>query len=135
MNGNPFKSPKGPFPNPPHELSCASKRVKVGFDKLGLHLWPNSLNINSRPFDGRPACNYCNGCFLGCMMKAKGSMDVTLIPRAEATGKVEVRPDSVVREIMVSKNGKVDGVIYFDSDKVEKIQKARIVVLSASALE
>jgi choline dehydrogenase-like flavoprotein len=135
LNGNPFKPPRGPYPNPPHSLSCASERVKVGFDKLGLHLWPNSLNINSRPFGGRPPCNYCNGCFLGCMMKAKGSMDVTLIPKAEATGNVEVRPDSVVREITVNKNGKVDGVIYFDSDKVEKIQKAKIVVVSASALE
>jgi choline dehydrogenase-like flavoprotein len=135
LNGNPFKPPRGPFPNPPHGLSCASERVKVGFDKLGLHLWPNSLNINSRPFHGRPACNYCNGCFLGCMMKAKGSMDVTLIPKAEATGNVEVRPDSVVREITVNTKGKVDGVVYFNSDKVEKIQKAKIVVVSASALE
>ena len=135
MDGNPFKPQRGQFPNPPHELSCASKRVKVGFDKLGLHLWPNSLNINSRPFDGRPACNYCNGCFLGCMMRAKGSMDVTLIPKAEATGNVEVRPNSVVREITINKKGKVDGVIYFDSNKKEKKQMAKIVVVSASALE
>lgn len=135
MDGNPFKPPRGPFPNPPHELSCASKRVKVGFDKLGLHLWPNYLNITSRPFDGRPPCNYCNGCFLGCMMRAKGSMDVTLIPKAEATGKVEVRPNSVVREITINEKGKVDGVIYFDSNNLEKRQKSKIVVLSASALE
>ncbi len=135
LEGNPFKPPRGPFPNPPHDLSCASKRVKVGFDKVGLHLWPNSLNIISRPFDGRPPCNYCNGCFLGCMMRAKGSMDVTLIPKAEATGNVEVHPDSVVREITINGRGKVDGVIYFDSNKKETKQVARIVVVSASALE
>lgn len=135
LEGNPFKPPRGAFPNPPHELSCASKRVKVGFDKLGLHLWPNSLNITSRPFDGRPPCNYCNGCFLGCMMRAKGSMDVTLIPKAESTGNVEIRPNSVVREIAINNKGKVDGVIYFDPKKLEKRQKAKIVVISASALE
>ena len=135
LEGNPFKPPRGPFPNPPHDLSCASKRVKVGFDKVGLHLWPNSLNIISRPFDGRPPCNYCNGCFLGCMMRAKGSMDVTLIPKSEATGNVEVRPNSVVREIAINKSGKVDGVVYFDSEKVEKKQEARIVVVSAGAVE
>src|SRR3989304_6463357 len=28
LNGNPFKPPSGPFPNPPHELSCATKRVE-----------------------------------------------------------------------------------------------------------
>jgi choline dehydrogenase-like flavoprotein len=135
LEGNPYKPPRGPFPNPPHELSCASERVKVGFDKLGLHLWPNYLNIISRPFDGRPPCNYCNGCFLGCMMRAKGSMDVTLIPKAEATGNVEVIPNSVVREIAINDRGKAEGVIYFDSKKLEKRQKAKIVVISASALE
>ena len=135
LNGTPFKPPRGPFPNPPHALSCATERVKVGFDKLGMHLWPNSLNILSKPVDGRPPCNYCNGCFLGCMTRAKGSMDVTLIPKAEATGNVEVRPDSVVSEITLNKNGKADGVVYFDSDRVEKIQKAKIVVVSAGALE
>ena len=62
-------------------------------------------------------------------------MDVTLIPKAEATGNVEVRPNSVVREITTNKKGKVDGVIYFDSNKNEKKQMARIVVVSASALE
>ncbi len=132
---NPFKPQRGPFPNPPHDLSCASKRVKAGFDKLGLHLWPNSLSILSRPYDNRPACNYCNGCFLGCMMRAKGSMDVTFIPRAVATGNVEIRSDAVAREITINKQGKADGVIYFDSKKVEKKQKAKIVVLSAGALE
>jgi len=135
LNGNPFKPPRGPFPNPPHELSCASKRVKVGFDNLGLKLWPNSLNIVSRPFEDRPACNYCNGCSLGCMIRAKGSMDVTLIPKATSTGNVEIRPNSVVRKITLNKQGKADGVIYFNSKKLEKRLEARIIVLCASALE
>lgn len=135
LNGNKFKPPRDPFPNPPHELSCASKRVKAGFDKLGLNLWPNSLNILSKPFEDRPACNYCNGCFLGCMMRAKGSMDVTLIPKAEASGNVEIRPNSVVREITVNNKGKADGVIYLDSSKSERRQKAKIIVLSSGALE
>jgi choline dehydrogenase-like flavoprotein len=62
-------------------------------------------------------------------------MDVTFLPKAEATGNVEIKPGSVVREITVNKDGKVDGVIYFDSKKIERRQKAKIVVLSASALE
>lgn len=132
---NPHKPLRGTFPNPPHELSCASKRVKVGFDRLGLHLWPNSLNILSRPYEGRTSCNYCNGCYYGCMIGAKGSMDVTFIPMAEATGNVEIRPDSVVSEITTDKQGKVNGVIYFDSHKSERRQKAKIVVVSAGALE
>jgi choline dehydrogenase-like flavoprotein len=134
-DNNPFKPLRGPFPNPPHELSCASKRVKSGFDKLGLHLWPNSLNILSRRYDGRPACNYCNCCYFGCMLGDKGSMDVTFIPKAEKTGNVEIRPESVAREITINKFGKADGVVYFDAEKTERRQKAKMVVLSAGALE
>jgi choline dehydrogenase-like flavoprotein len=62
-------------------------------------------------------------------------MDVTFIPKAEATGNVEIRPDSVVSEITIDKQGKVDCVIYFDSHKSERRQKAKIVVVSAGALE
>ena len=133
--GNPEKPKRGPFPLPAHELSCASMRVKVGFDKLGLNLLPNTLNIVSKPFEGRPACNYCNGCFMGCMMRAKGSMDVTLIPKAEATGNVELLPNSVVSEITVNDKGKADGVIYFDDDKTEHKLKAKIMVVSGGAME
>ncbi len=132
---NPLKPRRSPFPNPPHKLSCASKRVKTGFDELGLHLWPNSLAILSRSYDGRPSCNYCNGCSLGCMMQAKGSMDVTFIPKAEATGNVEIRPNSVAREVIINKQGKVNGVMYFDSQKIERRQKAKLIVVSAGALE
>lgn len=132
---NPFKPARKPFPNHHHKLSCASQRVKKGFDKTGLHLLPNSLNILSKSRDGRPACNYCNGCYQGCKTRAKGSMDVTFIKMAEETGKVEVRSGSVVREITVNKQGKADGVLYFDSEMVEHRLEAGIVVLSAGALE
>jgi len=132
---NPFKPKRGLFPNPPHKLSCASKRVKTGFDKLGLHLVPNSLNILSKSKDGRPACNYCNGCYLGCKIRSKGSMDVTFLKMAEDTGNVEVRPKSVVSKITLNKLGKADGVIYFDADEVEQRQRAKVIVSSAGALE
>ncbi len=134
-HNNPFKPVRKPFPNPPHKLSCASKRAKRGFDKLGLHLQQNSLNILSKSKDGRPACNYCNGCYLGCKMRAKGSMDVTFIKQAEVLENVEVRPNSVVRKITIDKNGKVNGVLYFDSQKLEKRLKAKVVVLSGGAFE
>lgn len=134
-NNNPFKAHRGPYPLSHHPLSCASKRVKKGFDKLGLHLLPNSLNILSKPRNGRPACNYCNGCYLGCKLRSKGSMDVTFIKEAEAMANVEVRPGSVVREITVNRKGNVDGVIYMNSGREEFRLKAKIIVLSAGALE
>lgn len=132
---NPFKAARGPFPNPAHPLSCASQRVKQGFDRLGLHLHPNSLAILSRPYNDRMACIYCNGCSRGCMTGAKSSADVAVIPKAEATGRVRVRPNCVVHQVTLDSRGRVDGVLYFDDQKREHRQRARAVVVSAGALE
>lgn len=132
---NPHKPPRLPFPNPPHFLSCATQRVKQGFDRLGLTLWPNSLAILSRPKGDRPPCNYCNGCERGCMTGAKSSMDVTLIPQAEATGRVRVISNAMARDIPLDKMGKAKGVTYFDRSGVEHFQPAKLVVLAAGALE
>lgn len=132
---NPFKEPRPPFPNPAHELSCASRRIKRGFEQLGLHLLPNSLAILSRPTAERPACNYCNGCSLGCMMRAKSSADVSLIPLAEATGRVTIRSNCTAAQITLNRRGLVDGVSYFDEQRAEHWQQAKAVVLCAGALE
>lgn len=132
---NPFKAPRGPFPNPAHALSCASLRAKRGFDQMGLHLHPNALAILSRPYDGRLACVYCNGCSLGCMTRAKSSADVVLLPKATATGHVVLRSESAVHRVTLDAKGRADGVLYFDVDKVEHRQRAKVVVVSASALE
>ena len=132
---NPFKASRGPFPMTPHKLSCASQRVKKGFDKLGLHLSPNSLAILSQPLEDRPPCNYCNGCSLGCMMRAKSSMDVSLIPKAEATGRVTLIPNVHAHRITLNAQGKASGVLYFDHEKQEHRQRAKVVVVAAGALE
>lgn len=132
---NPFKAPRGPFPNPPHALSCASLTVKRGFDRLGLHLHPNSLAILSRPTDDRMACVYCNGCSRGCMTRAKSSADVAVLPKAEATGRVTVRPNCAVFRVTLNAQGRADGVLYFDHEKREHRVDAKSVVLAAGALE
>ncbi len=132
---NPFKAPRNPFPNPPHRLSCASQRVKQGFDRLGLHLHPNSLGILSRPQDDRPPCNYCNGCSQGCMMKAKSSMDVSLIPLAEATGRTRIIPNATASGIHLDSRGRAKGVTYFNERHEEHFVHAKAVVLSAGAME
>ena len=134
-HANPFKASRGPFPNPPHALSCASRHVKRGFDRMGLHLHPNSLAILSRPYDGRMACIYCNGCSMGCMTRAKSSVDVALIPKAEASGRVAIRTGVAVHRLSTDSKGLIDGALYFDERKVERRQAARVFVVACGALE
>ena len=132
---NPWSIPIEPYPNPPFEFSYANKIIKRGCDRLGINLEPVPVFRLSRPFDGRPMCVQCGNCVDGCMSRAKSSIDVTYIPKAEATGKVEIRPESVAAWIRVDKKGKARSVIYFDKSGVEHEQEADVIVVSAGTIQ
>ena len=134
---NPFEGPRsGPYPLPPldgHPLASWLERACRG---RGLHPFPTPRSINSRPYQGRPACVYCNTCAgFGCRVDAKGSSASALLPRAEATGRCEVRPECMVKEITVDRQGRAAGCVYLDRDGREHEVPARVVFLCASAVE
>ena len=133
--GDPWTPLIEPYPNPPFEFSYANKIMKRGCDKLGIRLWPTPMARLSRPFDKRPMCVQCGNCSNGCMSTAKSSVDVTYIPKAEATGKVIVRPDCIVTRIRVDGDGKAKSVIYFDKNGVEHEQKAGVIIVSAGTIQ
>ena len=58
---------------------------------LGWGWEPNTLAVLSRPYDGRPGCNYCLQCNRGCPRGDKGSVDVTFLRAAVATGNCTFR--------------------------------------------
>ena len=64
-------------------------------------------------FDGRPACNNCGPCDVGCPTGARSSADVTYWPLALRLG-VELRTRCRVREITVDEQGRARGVLYYD---------------------
>jgi choline dehydrogenase-like flavoprotein len=135
LAGDPWTPAVEPYPNPPFEFSYANKIIKRGCDKLGIKLWPTPMARLSRPFDGRPMCVQCGQCKMGCMSTAKSSVDVTYIRKAEATGKVAVRPQSVATRIEVDAQGKARSVIYFDKNGVEHEQKAAVIIVSAGTVQ
>jgi choline dehydrogenase-like flavoprotein len=133
---NPFDPPRSrPYPTPAHELNLASCIVKRGADKLGLHLVREPLAIPTRDWDGRPACINAGTCRLGCKIAAKSSIDVTYIPKAEKTGKVQIRTECMARNITTGPDGRARSVIYFDSDGHEKEIFARVIVVAGNAVE
>jgi len=123
------------YPNPPFEYSYANKVIQRGCDKLGIRLWPAPVARLSRPFDGRPMCVQCGTCDRGCMSGAKSSIDVTYIRKAEATGKAQVWPETIVTRIKVNAKGKAESVIYFDKNGVEHELKSDIIIVSAGAIQ
>jgi len=135
-NANPFEPRRSqPFPTPAHELNLASQTIKRGADKLGLHLVREPLAIPTRDWNGRPACVNAGTCRLGCKIAAKSSIDVTYIPKAEKTKRVQIRTECMAREITVGPDGKVRGVIYFDPDGQEREIFARVIVVAGNAVE
>lgn len=112
------------------------KILKAGADKLGYkECHTGRMAINSVERDGRNACQQTGFCFQGCKWGAKWSTLYTEIPRGEATGKLEVRPQSHVLKIEHDASGKVTGVVYADKDGKLQRQKARVVAVAGNSLE
>ncbi len=133
---NPFDPPRSkPYPTPPHEFNLASKIVKRGADKLGLHLVREPLAIPTKDWNGRPACIGAGTCRLGCKISAKSSIDVTYIPKAEATGRVDIRTECMAREITIGQEGQARSVIYLDREGQEREIHGRGVVVAGNAVE
>jgi choline dehydrogenase-like flavoprotein len=136
VQASPFDPPRSrPYPTPPHPFNCASHALKRGADKLGLHLVREPLAIPTKPWNGRPACIGAGTCVVGCSIAAKSSIDVTYVPKAEATGRVEIRPDCTAREITIGSDGKARSVIYFDAAGREQEIGARAIVVAGNAVE
>ena len=93
------------------------KVLEAGAKKLGYkEVHTGRMAINSEPRDGRGACQQIGFCFQGCKSGAKWSTLYAEIPKGEATGNLEVRPNSQVIKIEHDASGKVTGVVYADKD-------------------
>ncbi|MBK1696175.1 GMC family oxidoreductase [Rhodovibrio salinarum] len=93
------------------------------------------MAINSRPRDGRAACMQIGFCFQGCKSGAKWSTLYTEVPKAEATGNLDLRPESQVIRIEHDKAGKASGVVYVDKNGNRQRQKARVVAVAGNSIE
>ena len=134
---SPFVAPMSKdYPVSPVPLKASGALFNVAAAKLGLTVVPGPLAIITQAYMGRSGCVNCGMCSgFGCHVRARSSTAVTMLPIAQETGRCEIRANSYVREISVDNSGRVTGVIYFDSQKREVVQKAKAVVLSANASE
>jgi choline dehydrogenase-like flavoprotein len=117
----------------------ASNNFKVmyaGAKKLGYkRVHTGHMAINSRASDGRGFCIQQGFCVQGCKMGAKWSTLYTEIPRAEATGNLDLRVESTATRIEHGAKGRVNAVVYRDSAGRELRQKARLVCVAGNAIE
>ncbi len=130
-----YNEPDGIFMPPPRPR-CYELLVKEGCDRLGVPIIPSRLSILTKPHNGRAACHYCAQCGRGCSTHSNFSSPSVLLPPALATGRLQIIPNAMAREVLTDDEGLAGGVSYVDKTSgLERQVNARIVVLAASACE
>lgn len=134
---NPWEPPRAaPLPLPPLPIKSSGVLFEAAARKLGYHPFPAPMAVISRPHRGRTPCQHCGFCEgYGCEYGAKSSALATVIREAEASGNCEIRPNAYVRKIELNAAGRATGVIYFDANGREVLQRAKAVIVSANGAE
>lgn len=127
---------------PPMALTCGDQILKSATKKLGWNLIQPRVAMLTQVRDqhrkyGRAQCHYCGSCGNGCSVGAMFNSLSSTLPAAAATGKMTLRPNSVVRHITVDPNtGKAKGVALVDRLTRQELEfTARVVIVAASTLE
>jgi choline dehydrogenase-like flavoprotein len=122
------------------EMNCVERHVRermaarFGRERV---LTIGRVAVLTQPQDGRAACHYCGPCHRGCITRSYFSSVNATLPAAQATGRLTLRPFSVVRSLLFDdRRDRVSGVRVIDAEtRAEREYTARVVFLCASALE
>lgn len=134
--------PDGEF-LPPWELNCVEKHLQKSLKEhyTDRHLIVGRCAHLTKPQPwhtalGRGQCQARHLCYRGCPYGAYFSSQSATLPAARKTGKLTLRPNSVVHSIIYDeKAGKASGVRVIDAQTKEVIEYfARIIFLNASCL-
>ena len=121
---------------PPLEATNNYKVLANGAERVGYkHYATGPYATNAEPYDGRPRTNHDGFNFQGDRTGAKWSTLVAELPKAERTGKLDLRPDSHVVQISHDCHGKADGVLYLDAEGSLHRQAARAVCVAGNSIE
>jgi len=130
--------PDGKF-LPPMEMTCVEHDLR---DALAKHFDDRMMTIGraavlTRTHKGRAACHYCGICHRGCITQSYFSSLNSTLPAAQKTGRLTLRPYSVVRNLNYdSKTGRVTGANVIDAQTKNELEfKARIFFICCSTLE
>ena len=126
---------------PPMELNCVEKELQSSIarnytDRVLTIGRVAHITEGTKNGSGRKACQYRNRCDRGCPYGAYFSSNSSTIPVAEKTGKLILRPNSVVSEVIYNKDKKrATGVRVVNTTTKEISEfKAKIIFLCASSM-
>jgi choline dehydrogenase-like flavoprotein len=124
---------------PPYDMTCVEKdvavRIKDHYKGKRQMIIGRVANITV-PHEGRVGCQFRNKCSLGCPFGGYFSTQSSTLPAAVATGRLTLRPWSIVTKILYNKDTKkATGVEVLDAETNKTYEfKSKIVFLNASTL-
>jgi len=100
-------------------LNCAERHVqenmrrRFGRERL---LTNGRVAVLTAAHNGRAPCHYCGPCHRGCITRSYFSSVNATLPAARATGRLTLRPFSIVRHLVYDpKTNRVTGVHVIDA--------------------
>lgn len=127
-----------PYPMAPGPAKYGSILLAEQARKLGYKPFRCPRGLNSRPYDGRPACINCGFCGgHGCPVNARGGCTpITSLRRALLSGNCLLLAETKVAKLKVSGTGKqVIGVEAIHRDGRRAEYKADLYILATGAIE
>jgi choline dehydrogenase-like flavoprotein len=130
--------PDGQF-QPAMPLNCGEELVAGRLSNLydgRRRIIPGRTANLTQPLPGRSPCLYRNACWLGCPYGAYFSTQSSTLPAAMATGRLTLKPFSIVSEVLHDRDRmRATGVRVVDAVTEQTTDySARVIFLCASAL-
>ena len=130
--------PDGQF-QPAMPLNCGEELVAGKLRKLyngRRRIIPGRVANATKQLEGRNACQYRDACWLGCPYGGYFSTQSSTLPAAMKTGRLTLKPWSIVTEVLYDKDRKrASGVRVLDATNDQTTDyQSKIVFLCASAL-
>ena len=125
---------------PPMALNCAETTVRDAIAKYfggERVLTIGRVAILTKDHNDRAACHYCGPCERGCITRSYFSALNATLPAAEKTGRMTLRPNSVVHSVSFdTRTRRATAVRVIDAKTRATTEfRARLIFLCASALE
>ena len=131
--------PDGQF-LPPMELNCVEdhfrQSIYENFDGRVMTSGRVAHITGDKKFEGRSKCQFRNRCVRGCPYGAYFSSNSSTLPAASRTGNMDLRPYSIVSEVIYDPDTKkAKGVKVIDTEtKEESEYYANVIFLCASSM-
>lgn len=127
------------YPMPPHPLNADGRVLRDAARRLDWRTAAIPLAINTRAYDGRPACVRCGTCVgFSCPSNSKNGTHNTVIPRALVSGHCQLLTGAHAESVICDSDGQARAIrMFVDSHGTvsERTVRARAIVVAAGAIE